>query len=38
MVPKGSRSLVLVCEDVQLHYIMQSAYFDCEVAEIVLGL
>jgi hypothetical protein len=38
MVPKGRRSLVFVCEDVQLHYIMQSACFDCEVAEILLGL
>jgi hypothetical protein len=32
MAPDGSRRLVVVSEDVRLHYIIQSVYLNCEAA------
>jgi len=38
MASDRSRRLVVVNEDVRLHYIIQGLYFNYEAAEFLLGL
>jgi len=38
MATDGSRKLVVVSEDMRLHYIIHCVYFNCEAADFLLGL